>query len=71
MYRRETGGVDGEERDLVDLGAEEGDLRRGEREPAVAGGELQRGVDEEGSPRRKGDCEGEPVGALDRGVGAR
>lgn len=74
LYRSEAvGGVDGEERDLVDLGAEESDLGvgRGEREPPVAGGELDGGVDKEGGSGRERDRETEPVGFLDRRVRAR
>lgn len=75
LYRSEAvGSVDGEERDLVDLRAEESDLGvggRGEREPPVAGGELDGGVDEEGGSGRERDREAEPVGFLDRRVRAR
>lgn len=48
-YREERGGVDGEERDLVNFGTEECKLRVGgrEREAAVTGRELEGAVIEE------------------------
>ena len=65
------GCVDGEEGDLVDLGAEDGELPGGgEVEAAVAGGEL-RVSGEEGVVAREDDPEGEAVPALDPGVAAR
>ncbi|BAS86740.1 Os03g0787150, partial [Oryza sativa Japonica Group] len=66
------GGVDGEERNLVDLGAEHrelGALGR-QRQPSVAGGELH-AAGEEVAARREGHAEGEPVPALHRRVRAR
>lgn len=71
--RREGGGVDGEEGDLVDLGPENGDLRTGggESEPAIAGRELLGGVVEEVGPRSERYGEAEPVRSLHGGVRAR
>lgn len=71
--RREGGGVDGEEGDLVDLGPENGDLVAGggEREPAVAGRELPAAVVVEGGPRSERYGEAEPVRSLHGGVRAR
>ncbi|RZS16876.1 hypothetical protein BHM03_00048941 [Ensete ventricosum] len=53
------GGVDGEEGDLVDLGAEDGELSAagGEGEAAVARGQLQALVEEERVPAGEGDPE--------------
>lgn len=64
------GGVDGEEGDLVDLGAEDGELPGGsEVEAAVAGGELCV-AGEEGVVSREDHPEGEAVPALDPCVAA-
>jgi hypothetical protein len=66
-----SGGVDGEEGDLVDLGAEDGELGGGgEVEAAVAGRELG-GAGEEGAAAGEGEPEGEAVPALDPRVRAR
>ena len=65
------GRVDGEEGDLVDLGAEDGELGGGaEVEAAVAGGEPG-GPGEEGAAAGEGEPEGEAVPALDPRVAAR
>lgn len=65
------GGVDGEEGDLVDLGAEDGELAGGgEAEAAVAGGELHGSAGVEGAEAGEGDPEAEPVPALDPRVAA-
>jgi len=65
------GGVDGEQGDLVDLGAEEGELPGGsEVEAAVAGGELCV-AGEEGVVSREDHPEGEAIPALDPCVAAR
>jgi hypothetical protein len=71
-YWVESGsGVDGEEGDLVDLGAEDGELPGGsEVEAAVAGGELCV-AGEEGVVSREDHPEGEAVPALDPCVTAR
>lgn len=71
-YWVESGsGVDGEEGDLVDLGAEDGELPGGsEVEAAVAGGELCV-AGKEGVVSREDDPEGEAVPALDPSVAAR
>lgn len=71
--RSEGGGVDGEERDLVNLGPENGDLgiAVGERESGVAGRQLNAAVSEEGIPGCEGNPEGEPVGPLHLRVRAR
>ena len=70
---RRGGGVDGEERDLVDLGPEDRDLRvgSGKVEPGIAGGQLERAVVEERVLRRESDPEGKPVGPRHGRVQAR
>lgn len=72
--RRKGGGIDGEERDLVDLRAEKSELRvsGGERKAAIARRELEGSivVEEEGWPRWEGNAEGEAIALLNSGVAA-
>lgn len=72
-YREESRGVDREERDLVELRAEERELRihGGEAKSTVTGREKKSLIKEERGTRRECDSECEPVGSLDPCVGAR
>lgn len=72
-YREESGGVDREERDLVDLRAEDRKLRvhGGEGKSAVTGREKKRLVEKERRTRRECDSESESIGSLNPCVGAR
>lgn len=71
IYREEVSCVDGEQRDLIDLRAEESELRVGERESLVARRQLYGRavvIGEEGALSGKCDAESEAVGELNFGV---
>lgn len=72
-YREETRGVDGEERDLINLGAKESKLwvGGGERKTVVTGRELKGLVEEERIPRAEGNAKSEAIRSLNLGVSTR
>lgn len=74
-YRREAGGVDGEEGDVIDFGSENSELgvEGGEREAAVTGRELMRLVLVVIEWVLGWECYSkcEPIGSLDLGVTTR
>lgn len=73
-HREETRSVDSEEGDLIDFGAEQGELGVGggrERETTVAGRKLVGLIVEEGIPGTESNAESETIGSLNLGIGAR